>query len=165
MSNEYTIDPKQHRKNRPLIIFLCIFGIMWTIGSGLGLRKVIMESSVGGLFICLLCTVIVVCTSYVLFSMNRKQFIIIEDDHLLITDKRFTWADRKILKNDFIALQVAYAGVGASLMFLYLKEGRQEAVPIAPFIGLKGKIGLQQDISRFLIDHGLKFDVINKTHK
>jgi hypothetical protein len=165
MRNEFVINPKSHRKSNSLIVFLSIFGLMWFVGSVFGVRKLSMEFSIVGSFICLLSISIAVLTIFILLLMNRKQFVIVEDDHLLITDKRFAWANRSIAKDDLLALQLQYAGAGASLMFVYRKENRPDIVPIAPFVGQKGKIQLQQDIAKFLKFHGLKFDVVDKTEK
>ena len=163
MSNEYIINPKNHKKNNSLILFLSLFGFIWLVGLVLSIRKLLLEFSLTGLFFLFLSSAIVVFILFVLFGINREQYIIVEDDYLFIRDKRFAWANRTIQKKDLLALLLEYAGAGASLMFVYRKEGRPDIVPIAPFIGLEGKIELQQDITKFLKKHGLKLEVVNKT--
>jgi len=100
---------------------------------------------------------------FILFNMNRRQTIIVEDENILVKSSSFPKTIRSISKSNLVSLLLEEAGAGPSLMFVYQIGKRPDVVPIAPFVNLEGKIYLQKKVATFLKQHNCEFQVVNKT--
>jgi len=158
----FSINPKEYRKNKTLITFLSVFSLCWFVGIFFIIRKIIIEFSPSALLYLIICSVIFLFVIFILSTMNAKELIMIDDDHIIMDSSIPLNTKKKIQCCNLKGLLLDERdGGGANLQLVYQIADSIDTVPIAPFVNRNDKITLQRDLSEFFKKHGLSLEIIN----
>lgn len=160
MNATFEIDQRAYRKNRPLIVFLSLFALLWGIGTTLGACKLAADFSLGQLLAVLCCGLVCLLTLGILFGGNRGELISIEGGNIVSSCSTFPLAKRRMPIAQIQRL-ILQADMGPVLTILH-RNGR-DRIPVAPFVGLDGKRRLLNDVCQFLRAHGADCEAVDLT--
>lgn len=158
----FELNPKDFPKNKPIIIFLIIFGSIFLLGSCLGIRKLIIDFSYVHFFVLILTSLVGVASFLILLFINAKEIIEINSDGLIFKNFGPIKINKVVPINSFLGLHFSKGSIGYELQALYSLKDKIVNIPIAPFVSNKDKIQIFNNLSLFLKNNDIDFKVTNE---